>query len=62
MAIPEIRLTPEDRKRLEELQADIVALERELRKAEECELDVAQLRADFDKAKRQREAILRIYG
>ena len=62
MPIPEIRLTPEDRKRLEDLEADIVALERELRKAEECELDVAELRADFDKAKRQREAILRVYG
>lgn len=62
MPIPEIRLTPEDRKRLEDLEADIVALDRELKKAEECELDVAALRVDFDKAKRQREAILRVYG
>ena len=62
MAIPEIKLKPDDRARLEALEADIVALERELKKAEECEFDVAQLRADFDKAKRQREAMLRVYG
>lgn len=62
MALPEIKLTPEARAKLETLEADIVAMEREIKKAEECEIDVAELRADFEKAKRQRVALLRVYG
>ena len=60
--LPDIRLTPEDRVRIEGLDAHLVALEREIKKAEECEFDVVQMKADVEKLKRQREAILRVYG
>jgi len=60
--LPDLKLTPEDKATIEAMDAHLVAAERELKKAEECEFDVAQLRADVDKLKRQREAILRVYG
>jgi len=62
MVMPEIRLTPEDRKKLEELEADIAAMDREITKAERVGIDVAQLKADFEKAKKLREGLLREYG
>ena len=62
MVIPEIRLTPEDKARLEDLEADIVALDREIVKAEQVGLDVAEMKADFEKAKKLREGLLRMYG
>jgi len=62
MVMPEIRLTPEDRKKLEELEADIAAMDREITKAEKVGIDVAQLKADFEKAKKLREGLLREYG
>ena len=62
MPIPEIRLTPEDKATLEALEADIVALDKELIKAESAGLDVADLKADLDKAKKLREGLLKFYG
>jgi len=63
MAIPEIKLTPEDKATLEALEADIVDLEREVAKAEAAELEAApQLREDFEKMKKRRELILKVYG
>jgi len=62
MAIEPIRLSPEDRRALEELGPDIEALEAEIDRAERAGLDVAKLREDLDKAKTLREGILREYG
>lgn len=60
--LPDLRLTPEDKAFIEALDAHLAAVERELKKAEECEFDVANMKADIEKLKRQREAILRVYG
>ena len=60
--LPDLRLTPEDKATIEALDANLVAAEREIKKAEECEFDVAEHRATYEKLKRQREAILRVYG
>jgi len=62
MAIEPIRLSPEDRRALEELGPDIEALEAEIDRAERAGLDVTKLREDLDKAKTLREGILREYG
>jgi len=62
MAIEPIKLSPEDRRTLEELGPDIEALEREIARAERAGLDVTTLRADLDKAKTLREGILREYA
>ena len=62
MPIPEIRLTPEDKATLEALEADIVALDKELIKAEEAGLDVVELKADLEKAKKLRKGLLKFYG
>lgn len=63
MAIPEIKLTAEDKAMLEALGADIAGLEREVAKAEAAELDAApKLREDFEKMKKRRELILKVYG
>lgn len=60
--LPDLKLTPEDKARMVALEAHLVAADRELKKAEECEFDVTDMKADVEKLKRQREAILRIYG
>ncbi len=60
--LPDLRLTPEDKARIVALEAHLVSLDREIKKAEECEFDVADMKADVEKLKRQRDAILRIYG
>lgn len=62
MAIPEIKLTPEDKSKLEALQPDIVALRREITKAERAGLDLGTTKADFEKAVSLREGLLREYG
>ena len=59
--LPDIKLTPEDAAIIRAMDAHLAAAEREIKKAEECEFDVADLRADYEKIKRQREAILRVY-
>jgi len=60
--LPDLRLTPEDKSTIEALDAHLAALDREIKKAEECEFDVADMKADVEKLTRQREAILRVYG
>ena len=62
MAIPEIRLSPEDKQTLVDLEADVIGLEREITRAERAGLDVTELRAKFDESKKLREGILREYG
>lgn len=62
MAIPEIKLTPEDKTKLEAMSPDIDALSREIAKAKSAGLDVAELEVDFKKATKLREGILRVYG
>jgi len=60
--LPDIRLNPEDRSFLVEIEANLAALDREIKKAEECEFDVTELKASYEKLKRQREKVLRVYG
>lgn len=60
--IEEIKLTPEDQKRLEDMAPDMRALEREVTKAERAGIDVAKQREDLEKAKKLREGVLREYG
>jgi len=62
MAVPEIKLSEEDRNTLLALETDIAALEREIAKAERAGIDVTDLREKFDRAKSLREGILREYG
>jgi len=61
MAIEPIRLTPEDRRTLEELAPDIKVLESEIARAERAGIDVAKLKDDLAKAKSLHEGILREY-
>lgn len=60
--IPELKLTKEDQKRLEELGPDVEALEREITKAERAGIPVEKQRADLEEAKKLREGVLREYG
>lgn len=62
MAIPEIKLTPEDKQRLLDLAPDIAALHREIAKAESAGYDVKQLKADLAEAEKKRAGTLRVYG
>lgn len=62
MVIEPIKLTPEDRRTLEELQPDIKVLEDEIAKAERAGLDVTTTKADLAKAKALLEGVLREYA
>jgi len=62
MAIPEIKLTPEDKRTLENLSGDIAALEREIAKAERVGIDVKTLKEDLARAKKLRDGLLKEYG
>lgn len=62
MAIEPIKLSPEDRRTLEELGPDIEALEAEIARAERAGIDVIKLKDDLNKAKVLRAGILREYG
>jgi len=62
MPIEPIKLTPEDKKTLEDLGADIAALEAELDRAERAGIDVTELRKKLEASKKLREGILREYG
>jgi len=62
MAIPEIKLTPDDQRTLEGLGVDIAALEREIAKAERAGIDVKTLKEDLTKAAKLRAGILKEYG
>ena len=59
--LPVLKLTPENRARIEALDAHLVALDREIKKAEYCEFDVADMKADVEKLRRQRKKILETY-
>lgn len=59
---PPTKLTPEDRVRIEKLDAWLVWLGSEIKKAKECEFDVADMEKEVEKLTRQREAILRVYA
>jgi hypothetical protein len=62
MAIPEIKLTPEDQRTLEGLAGDIAALEREIAKLERIGADVGTMKTDLARAKKLREGLLKEYG
>jgi len=57
-----IRLTPEMKKGLIELEKDMRFIEEELRRAERAGIEVKDLREAYEKAKRLREGLLREYG
>lgn len=62
MAIPEIKLTPEDKQKLLDMQPDIDALQREMAKAKSAGFDVAEMEAELKKSIKLREGTLRVYG
>jgi len=57
-----IKLTPEMKKGLIELEKDMRVIEEELRRAERAGIEVKVLREANEKAKRLREGLLREYG
>lgn len=62
MALERIKLTPEDRRTLEELGPDIEVLEAEIARAERAGIDVTRLKDDLEKAKTLRDGVLREYS
>lgn len=62
MVIERIKLTPEDRRTLEELGPDMKALEAEIARAERAGIDVTRLKDDLTKAAALRDGILREYS
>lgn len=62
MPIEPIKLSPEDQKTLEDLGADIKALEDECARAERAGIDVTEIREKVGADKALREGILREYG
>lgn len=62
MTIPEIKLSPADKKKLVDMAEDITALQREITKAETAGIDVKQLKDDLTASLKLRSGILRVYG
>ena len=62
MAREKITLTPEQLKRLNDLQADTDWLKEEIRRAEYVGLDVADLKTRFDKMSLIRSRMIEEYG
>lgn len=62
MVFEPIKLTAEQKKSLLDLEADIRAMEVEIKRAERAGLDVKDLKESFEKAKALRSGILREYG
>jgi len=62
MAREKITLTPEQLKRLSDLQADTDWLKEEIRRAEYVGLDVAELKERFDKMSSIRLRMIEEYG
>ena len=60
--IPEIKLSPEDKQALLDLQPAIDALQKEIARAKSAGYDVAELEADLKKSLSLREGTLRVYG
>jgi len=62
MAREKIKLTPEQLKRLNDLQADTDWLQEEIRRAEYVGLDVAELKERFNKMSSIRSRMIEEYG
>lgn len=62
MAREKIKLTPEQLKRLNDLQADTDWLQEEIRRAEYVGLDVAELKERFNKMSSIRTRMIEEYG
>lgn len=62
MIKPELKLTEQQKQRLEAMVENIEWLSNEISKAELAEIDVSELRINLEKLKRQREKMLEIYG
>lgn len=62
MVVVPLKLTSAQKKELIDLEADIRALDVEIKRAARAGLDVTELKASFDKATTLRTGILREYG
>ena len=62
MARERIKLTPEQKRKLEDLSGDIDWLQEEIRRAEYVGIDVTDLRDRFEKMKGIRVRMLEEYG
>lgn len=62
MAIVPFKLTKEQKEGLIKLEADIKSVEFEIARAKRAGLDVTELEAKFQKAKKLREGIMKEYG
>lgn len=62
MVFEPFRLTPEQKKGLVALEADIKLLKSEIERAKRVGIDVAELEADYNKAVKLRDGILKEYG
>lgn len=62
MTVPDIKLMPADKKKLEDMEGDIAAMQREIAKAKLAGIDVEKLETDFNKSIKLREGILSVYG
>lgn len=62
MVFEPIKLTAEQKKSLLDLAADIKLLKIEIDRAKRAGLDVAELEADYNKAVKLRDGILKEYG
>lgn len=62
MPLEPFRLTPEQRKRLIDMEADIEVLRQEIEKAERIGLDVSAQKAEFERGVKLREGMLREYS
>lgn len=60
--IPEIKLSPEDKQTLLDLQPAIDALTREIARAKSAGFDVKELESDLKESLKIREGTLRVYG
>lgn len=62
MPLEPFRLTPQQKKMLLDMEADIKVLKMEIERAKRVGIDVADLEADYIKATKLRENILKEYG
>lgn len=62
MVFEPIKLTAEQKKSLLDLEADIKLLKIEIERAKRAGIDVADLEADYNKAVKLRDGILKEYG
>lgn len=62
MVFEPFRLTPAQKKSLTDLEADIKLMKMEIDRAKRVGIDVADLEADYNKAVKLRDGILKEYG